>query len=175
MRTPDDRTLEIWRQEALAQGWTLLGRVDGRYASYRHDCGHEQEAKAAHMRTGSVRCQGCASPLLRWRTEAEARGWTLLTQIDGNSGQYQHACGHEQRVLAANMRKGSVRCHGCRGTLQRWKAEAKERGWALLEKFDGEIARYRHACGHRQITSAHQMRAGTVRCARCGRPSRQAP
>jgi len=188
MKVARKKTEAIWQADADALGWDLIERVDGTWGSYRHrtkpngsPCGHEQTIVATTMRKGSCRCGECESAVARWRAEAEARGWGLLEQLDGNRGRYQHilnaagaACGHEQILFADKVRKGSVRCGGCEDHLIRWRNEADAAGWDFVEKLDGHSANYQHRlkpdgvpCGHQQVLQAVHIRLGSARCGGC--------
>ena len=182
------KTEASWQADADALGWDLINRIDGTWGSYRHrlkpdgsPCGHEQTIVASAMRKGSCRCGGCESAEARWRAEADVLGWDLLKQVDGNRGLYRHrltavgvTCGHEQIIYADKVRKGSVLCGGCEDHLHRWRNEADEAGWDLLEKVDSHRASYQHRftpdgmpCGHKQVFQAVHIRSGSARCGGC--------
>ena len=156
-----------WRVEAEDQGWVYFRR-DGDLARYRHiECGHEQSLDRGAMRNGRIRCGGCQNSLDRWIREARERKWDLVAKIDANRGRYRHVCGHEQSVIASQMREGYVRCGGCQNSLDRWIREALKQGWSYLEKERDGTALYRHACGHEQNVGIRDMRRGWVRCGGC--------
>ena len=191
MKVVRQKTLKKWVDEAKAKGWELVRKVDKDRAEYRHiqkengePCGAVQEADASPMRNGAVRCCGCQDPLIRWKADAQAQGWELVRKVDGGYVEYRHIqkdngdpCGGVQKVRAAEMRKGSVRCSGCQDPLIRWKADAEAQGWELVRKVDSMRAEYRHPqkdngdpCGASQEVSACNMRKGAVRCSGCQDP-----
>lgn len=180
-----------WREEALPQGWELLEKLDGNWGRYRHLqkgngdlCGATKNLLANSVKTGSVRCDGCQSPRLRWEQEALRLGWRLVDPVDGNRGLYEHLnkpddspCGHKQVMIAQSLRIGAARCQGCSSIELKWQGEAEKHGWELIKKLDGDVGLYQHLwrtdtdapCNHRMEAQAASMRLGTVRCPNCTR------
>ena len=111
------------REEAAnAVGATLLGPdpdFDRHYGEFKLVYGHtvrrqylrvEKAAAGGHQ----LSCEQCQEA--RHAAEADACGWQLFGKADRkNPGyrRYRHSCGHEQDVLAFNMKNGEVDCAGC--------------------------------------------------------------
>ena len=103
--------LRKYQSEAETQGWKFHKRVKFAGGLYRHSCGHEQEHQMTTMRKGLIKCANCQQK--RYESEANSQGWEFQKNIDGDTGLYQHFCGHDQEINIGAMRKGSITCHGC--------------------------------------------------------------
>jgi hypothetical protein len=152
-----------WRAEAKAHGWEWIEQVQPTRSLYGHHCGHTQDARMTHMREGSVKCQFCQEE--KFKAEAITHGWTRLSKVDGNSGAYQHTCGHTQKVDMSAMRVGYVRCQRC--YVEKFKSEASEKGWTWLSQVDGKKSNYQHTCGRTQTVEMGNMRATGAKCTQC--------
>ena len=107
---------ERFRLEAEAHGCDILGACrNPNYRLYKLSCGHEQEVKIDHMRTGAFICQVCQDEKLEM--EAKARGCSI--RGTGRSSEYrvyELPCGHEQQVRSGHMREGMFACQACEET-----------------------------------------------------------
>ncbi|WP_296629535.1 GIY-YIG nuclease family protein [Roseovarius sp.] len=114
--------LAEWRKDAEAAGLTFLRRdpAHRHYAFYLAPCGHEVRRQFELVRrigagvTG-FRCETCHAATETG--EAQTRGWCLTSaDPEGNPNYrvYTHSdCGHDQRIVRANMQSGRFSCGGC--------------------------------------------------------------
>lgn len=108
-------------ETAQAAGLVFLHRdPDHRHHGYyRAACGHILRRNfgfVERVMRGEVdiRCEDCLD--LRDAEGARKQGWTLISgDPEGNHNYrfYEHACGHQQRVVRVNMHWGQVDCARC--------------------------------------------------------------
>lgn len=173
-----DGTIHVhWREAAATKKFTIVARVVDRYhlALRCHECGALTTVKRFVLMENKPLCSGCLQS--KKLDDAAKAGLTFVRRdpTDRHYSFYAAKCGHELRrqiEFISKVATGQVelRCEICH--LQRERAEAEVRGWALVGP-DGEgDQNYRQykdvaGCGHVQRIARHNMQSGRFSCHQC--------
>lgn len=101
-------------------------------------------------------------------SEANTRGYDLLSKISKDVGEYLHReCGSISKFQFGHMRSGNIKCRHC--MRLRFEKESAKQGYSFIEQVNaGDEARYKHEiCGNEGIFQIAHMRIGNIVCKFC--------
>lgn len=137
------------------------------FGLYKFPCGHVQEAKHDHVRSGGVRCQTCF--LEEKKQEAEKQGLVYLGDDPdkrANYRLYKLPCGHDASLVVSHVSRGvfSELCGNC--ILKKCEDEADRNNLILVDYSDTSKQGYKKytykSCGHTKYMSLYWVARGKV-------------
>lgn len=172
----DGPIYDHWKAFAQKKGFDLVKRIRDKdhVALQCHHCGALTSQKVYTLRSAQPACAACKH--LSIEDTAQKAGLAFLEYDPENCtlGIYRAACGHKvshQFGQIERIAQGlcNLRCETCHAGKK--AAEAKARGWELLDDDPEENPNYRlyrHHCGHQQRVARANMQTGRFQCSDCG-------
>ena len=162
-------------EEAKQHGLIVIGEAVGIYKQqsahlhYLLPCGHTQDIKACHVRTGKFRCKSCIKE--NHIREASTIDLEIIDHSPTDDTDYKlyknKKCGHE-RILPAwhitkQAEKGSIECKTCISDRRFEDAERNDLELLLDESEKWMYRKYRYkVCGHEQYMKLQDITKNIV-------------
>ncbi|MGL4763828.1 MAG: hypothetical protein ACRC2N_02120 [Aeromonas sp.] len=160
---------EKMHNEAAEQGLRIIGKGKNQtYRLYLLSCGHEQEIKLCHVRTGRFKCRSC-HPKNDFEQEAAVAGLEIVGESPNTGNRVYRFinCGHVQEIQLHHVRSGKFECRGC--IREKHEQEAAVAGLEIVGESPNTDKRvYRCiGCGHCREFEVVRVRSGAVKCPAC--------
>lgn len=166
--------MDSYEKVASENGLTILGKAKADfinpklYAYFLLPCGHTQDIKHCHVKTGKWRCRTCLQN--KYNEQAKLCGLEIVDNTPTNDADYKlykHLnCGHSalytSYYVAKNVKKG-ISCQKCLSELR--FSTAEKLGLELLEDVAGKwmYREYKFKnCGHIQHLKLQDVMKGLV-------------
>ena len=122
------------------------------YDLYELSCGHSQEIRKQHYKTGKYRCKTCKQQ--KHTLEAEAVGLTLVEDL-GSYKRYKLPCNHLKDILPEQVRTGSYACDLCNQSKQ--EILARGLNLEIISKVASKLQIRFLSCGHTQTVKSSSL------------------